>query len=339
LVLDRDGAQKFFIEEMNFFQGCASLLANNVQFGNRGIDTQQLIRNASEFLNSVRTEIERNNLGPIDQYTTFAKALTVVVGQGAIGRRIAELRNAKRDSEAKWILIVYCAEWVKTASEELAALRAGALGNPAIDAVADLNATAAAKRDAAESRELSQTAASELEQFIRDKTSVINALEKLYREKLVLDEPARYWAQIAGSRTWAWRAWLVLFALLIVGPVMPMILFWKDFADIVTHLTTSNSGPISLAGVAALSIPAFLYGWLLKNVSRMFMHHLSGADDAAHRRALCVTYLGLAANPEIKIEPQDRALILNALFRPAPNQGLEEGPPTGLLDFLKPKGG
>jgi hypothetical protein len=69
----------------------------------------------------------------------------------------------------------------------------------------------------------------------------------------------------------------------------------------------------------------------------MFIHHLNGADDAAHRRALCITYLGLAENPKLRIADQDRALILNALFRPIPSQGLEEGPPSGLLDLIKPK--
>jgi hypothetical protein len=152
VLFDREGVVQFFTEEMNFFQRCAPLLVNNVQFANRGFETQQLIRNASEFLNSARTEIGKNNLSPIDRYTTAARALTVVVGQGAIGRLITQLQNTKRDAEAKWILIVYCAEWIKSHVDELAALRAGALGNPAIGAAADLNAIAVAKKEATEAK-------------------------------------------------------------------------------------------------------------------------------------------------------------------------------------------
>jgi hypothetical protein len=230
---------------------------------------------------------------------------------------------------------IYSAAWFESA--ELAAFRAVVLGNPAIIAATDLIASAAARTEATASKRQSEAAAAGLKKFIEEKTSLIAELERLYREKLIVEEPAKYWAMVAASRTRAWRAWLSLFAVLVILPVVLIVLSWKDFAGVVKDFASPSNGPISLAGVAALTIPALLYGWLLKNVSRMFIHHLNGADDAAHRRALCVTYLGLAENPKLEIAAQDRALILNALFRPAPHQGLEEGPPSGLLDLIKPK--
>jgi len=92
-----------------------------------------------------------------------------------------------------------------------------------------------------------------------------------------------------------------------------------------------------LAGVAAVTIPALLYAWLLKNVGRVFIQNLSLADDAAHRRALVLTYLGLAENPKLEIKDQERALILNALFRPVPPHTGDDGPPSGLLELIKGK--
>jgi hypothetical protein len=92
-----------------------------------------------------------------------------------------------------------------------------------------------------------------------------------------------------------------------------------------------------IAGVAAISIPALLCAWLLKNVSRVFVQNLSFADDATYRHGLTVTYLRLAANPNLQLDAGDRTLTLNPLFRPGPNQTGEEGPPTGLVDLIKNK--
>jgi hypothetical protein len=93
----------------------------------------------------------------------------------------------------------------------------------------------------------------------------------------------------------------------------------------------------SLSGIAAVSVPALFYAWLLKNVSRVFIQNLNLADDAQHRQALALTYLGLAANPNLGVAEKDRVLILNAMFRPIPNQLAEDGPPAGLMELIRKK--
>jgi hypothetical protein len=97
------------------------------------------------------------------------------------------------------------------------------------------------------------------------------------------------------------------------------------------------NGNMSLGGIAAITIPAIFYAWLLKNLSRLFIQSHNLADDAAHRRALAMTYLGLADNQHLSVSEQERALILNALFRPIPQHGVDEGPPSGLLDLIRSK--
>jgi hypothetical protein len=74
-----------------------------------------------------------------------------------------------------------------------------------------------------------------------------------------------------------------------------------------------------------------------KTVSRIFIQTLNLADDTAHRRALAVTYLGLAENPKIQLLEAERAIVLNALFRPLPNESGDEGPPAGLMDLIRGK--
>jgi Na+/phosphate symporter len=167
--------------------------------------------------------------------------------------------------------------------------------------------------------------------------TLIDQLEDLYRKKLVIEEPANSWQKVATSKRHAWRLWLFIFAGLVVGPIAAVVYFWEPFSSAITHLTTAGTGTISLAGVAAVSLPALLYAWLLKNVSRVFIQTLNLADDAAHRRALAVTYLGLAENPKIELSEAERAIILNALFRPIPTQAGDEGPPAGLVDLIRGK--
>jgi hypothetical protein len=173
--------------------------------------------------------------------------------------------------------------------------------------------------------------------FITDKTALIDQLVELYRKKLVIEEPANSWQHVAASKRRAWRLWLLIFAGLVAGPIGAVVYFWAPFSSAVTHLTTSATGTISLAGVAAISVPALLYAWLLKNVSRIFIQTLNLADDAAHRRALAVTYLGLVENPKIKLLEAERAIVLNALFRPVPPHSGDEGPPAGLIDLIRGK--
>jgi hypothetical protein len=112
------------------------------------------------------------------------------------------------------------------------------------------------------------------------------------------------------------------------------LVWWEGIAGTITRVTTSG-GNISLGGVAAVSVPAVLYLWVLKNISRIFQQRLMLADDAGHRRLLTMTYLGLAKEPRLSITDNDRALILNALFRPIPPHAGDDGPPAGLLDLIK----
>ncbi|WP_299724686.1 hypothetical protein [Devosia sp.] len=70
-------------------------------------------------------------------------------------------------------------------------------------------------------------------------------------------------------------------------------------------------------------------------MSRLFIQNLALADDASYRRVMTMTFLGLNADKSAAITDVERALILNALFRPAPPSTSDEGPPSGLLDLIK----
>lgn len=82
------------------------------------------------------------------------------------------------------------------------------------------------------------------------------------------------------------------------------------------------------------TIPTLGYGWLLRHVSRVFVHNLNLVSDAEYREVLARTFLGLAEQKSAGVTEAERVLVLNALFRPAPPHAPEDGPPTGLLDLL-----
>jgi len=171
-----------------------------------------------------------------------------------------------------------------------------------------------------------------------EKESVFEKLEKEYKERLKIEEPAKFWETIGDERTTRWRIWLVVFSVLVAIPLIVLIWCSSEFASWVAKISSGANGAISLAGVAALTIPAILYGWLLRSVSRLFTQNLTLADDAAHRRALALTYLGLIANDKTEITKEDRLLILNALFRALPTTAPDDGPPSALVELISGKG-
>ena len=110
---------------------------------------------------------------------------------------------------------------------------------------------------------------------------------------------------------------------------------WDSVSIAVSKISGASNGGFSIAGLAVITVPALLYAWLLKNISRVFIQNLNLADDADHRRSLALTYMGLLQDEKRPATDQDRAIILNALFRPIPPQTADEGPPSGLMDLIK----
>jgi hypothetical protein len=141
---------------------------------------------------------------------------------------------------------------------------------------------------------------------------------------------------VAESKERRWKVWLGLFSLLTIAPIALIICSWSLVSpELAKLVSTGNS--FSLTGLAAIGVPALLYGWLLKNVSRVFIQQMNLADDAAHRRALTITWLGMVAEKRFEMSEQERALALNAMFRAAPSYMLDDGPPAGLMELLGKK--
>lgn len=153
-------------------------------------------------------------------------------------------------------------------------------------------------------------------------------------KRLRLEAPATYWETVgreARNRSWMW---LGGFCAAVAVPVVATICLWSPFsAALATFLGESGIG-----GGVLISFFALAYGWFLKHLSRGFVQNLQIADDAHQRRVMVMTYLGLAKESSTEISSNERALILNALFRPVPPSTADDGPPAGLLDLINKKG-
>jgi hypothetical protein len=337
--LDVPGAKEFFQKEQEFYNELGSLLQqalvlNNTNHGNSGLQ-----HGITQLLRDINRNLESGSFDKVREYMEKAKSLSVVVGQGVIGNEIRSLMKRGQNEQAKFVLLIYSGAYTdQSANSVLASYRAAAFGHPSFQGGVDVISAkqALAKASAAE-KAIDQLKQS-LSDYVKQQDAEVSRLSKRYREEIIFDGPAEFWGNTNTSKVTEWKWYLFFFSLVAVAPLAVALIFPSAVHNFVNTVTqTDAAGGISLGGVAAITVPALFYAWLLKNLSRLFIQAHNLADDAAHRRALAIMYLGLADNKDLGMSEQERALILNALFRPLPQHGADEGPPNGLLDLIRGK--
>ncbi|QIG92275.1 DUF6161 domain-containing protein [Bradyrhizobium sp. 6(2017)] len=339
IVGSKDDIVKFLNAEIAYFSKLL-ISGQQITLGGQGFGNLRLSEPAVEALTSIVRDVQANKKESLEEYVQDARARQVLIGASAVGRRVEQIK-ASSEAGAAILAAIYCTKWMHASHpagrDIIHVFRAVAFANPANFAFDDLLSASDAAAKAAEASKKSDAAAQALNQFIDDKRALIGELEDLYRNKLTIEEPARSWQTIAVKKTRIWRLWLAIFALMTVAPIFAALEYWSVVSDAIGKLTGASNGGFSISGLAAISVPALLYAWLLKNISRVFIQNLNLADDADHRRSLALTYMGLLQNEKQPATDQDRAIILNALFRPIPPQTGDEGPPAGLLDLIQKK--
>lgn len=334
---DLEELKGFFSRESQFFSSLAlldeTLVVANQNYGAVG---REIINQARTFFKAVANGSNDAILDRIDEYAKSAGDMRILVGQGHFGSRIAALCDSSR-SEALWSIALTCFDWITEPSRKIALspFRAFANVSPTREAQADLLSTAEALANAAAAAKTISEAQVELTAYLKAKTDVFDELESIYRVKLTMEEPASSWEKIASDKARVWKGWLVLFAIAVLTPLLLAWFHWEALMGTLTKLTSTGNGGFSIAGLAAVSVPALFYAWLLKNISRVFIQNLNLADDAYHRRSLALTYMGLLQDKAHPATDAERAIILNALFRPIPPQTSDEGPPSGIIELIK----
>lgn len=206
--------------------------------------------------------------------------------------------------------------------------------HPGFDAGLSLATAIGAEQEIKKTLTFAREEQDNAETFFSTKKEEIQRLHELYEQKLQLEWPSTYWRDAAKKATFSARLWLGVFGFMVLAPVI--MLFW-NFDLLASRVAgmSPESGSISLGTAALITAPIFAYGWLLKHISRGFVQNFQLAADAAHRRMMVLTYLAIAKRKYTEIGQGDRALILNALFRPAPPNTNDDGPPSGILDLIR----
>lgn len=328
---------KFFEDEIAFYRKLGPSQVN-VLFAGTNYGVVSL--NAEDELTAIMNEINKDKVEALQQYISDAGAYLVLVGASPMGQRITRL-NALDPNAARLTACVLAPKWLGVDDSNAGAIvtlfRALAFANPANFGFDNLIVATQASEISQEARDESRASAGKLEIYIAEKTALFATLEDLYRKQLTLQEPAVSWENVARRKTRIWGCWLFVFAAMVIAPIVAALWSWEQVSVAVAKVTSASNGGFSISGLAIITVPALFYAWLLKNISRVFIQNLNLADDAAHRRSLALTYMGLLQDEKHPASDQDRAIILNALFRPVPPQTNDEGPPAGLIDLIQKK--
>jgi hypothetical protein len=174
------------------------------------------------------------------------------------------------------------------------------------------------------------------------------AFKKAAEERAGQSQSRQHWSRrvMINSVGFGISLGLILFFLIVV-PILgflysPDILqFLKSVSgEINSELGASpNAAQVTMAAVNRLLLigaPVALYFWLVRILVRYNSMALAMMDDAHQRRTMIDTYIHLIEHQVARTE--DRAILLNAIFRASPGQGNDVEPPSfvDLIDRLKP---
>lgn len=157
-------------------------------------------------------------------------------------------------------------------------------------------------------------------------------MSRLYREKLRLEAPSEYWRDVAKLETAKPTFFQIAsLALLAVG----IICFGVYLLEGLPGLPRDAAGVPVLAGLAVVSLLAVMFFWVVRILTRAQNRHAQLADDARLREVMVSTYLALAKDNPEEAKPEQRLLVLQALFRPYQTAGSGPEPqPTSLVEVL-----
>ncbi len=160
----------------------------------------------------------------------------------------------------------------------------------------------------------------------------LTALENTYHKKLQLEAPATYWRNRKRGHL---AVTAIAATIFLLGIFLALEYGVSHGKTLISILPRDNAGNIGLGAIAVLTIPAAAVAWALRIFTRLFSHNLNMATDAAQRQTMITTFLALTNDPKANLGPDERILILNALFRPSENTGSPDAPPPNLLDLAK----
>jgi len=108
-------------------------------------------------------------------------------------------------------------------------------------------------------------------------------------------------------------------------------------AGIPAEATGTQLTVATISRLVVITFPLAMYFWVIRLVVRFNARSLTLHDDARQRQTMMDTYFILIERQAASAE--ERALILNALFRPAPGHGADSVEPPNFTEIIGKAGG
>lgn len=172
----------------------------------------------------------------------------------------------------------------------------------------------------------------------------VKSFAKAVREELQIDSTKRLWKNRAWWSTISFSASAILIVVAIAAPILAAyfstdwIVAWLRHvgeaasAGLPESATNAQLATATISRLVIITIPIALYFWAVKLLVRFNNRSLMLMDDARQRETMMDVYFHLIEKNGAT--PEERALVLNALFRPAPGQGVDNIEPPNFVDLL-----
>jgi len=191
------------------------------------------------------------------------------------------------------------------------------------------------------------TAKNALEQQLKDSTSDIESrqalyesirqrlleLETLYREKLHLQAPVEYWTQRSDFYTKQAHTSIRYFLLACFLPVAAILSVWGLW--IYPKLESIQTPQLYVLSLPLLFLSAIAF-FIIRGSYKLMMSNYHLAGDASEKATMAQTFLALLGEKDVAMSKEDRAFLLQAIFRNSVT-GLvgNEEPPNTLSGFAE----
>jgi hypothetical protein len=162
-----------------------------------------------------------------------------------------------------------------------------------------------------ENSEWVKKSAGAYEDFVRTKTSELNALDTTYREKLRLEAPVKYWQDRGTSYRRRGHWWLSGLCVVVVLIMALLTIFLYEVPEAFHHRLFSGE-PEAIKGIIVLAAIFSFGAYVARVFARMTFSSFHIERDAEEREQLTLVYLALTK--EGKLTEKDREIILQALF-------------------------
>jgi hypothetical protein len=152
----------------------------------------------------------------------------------------------------------------------------------------------------------------DFESFTTESYNHVADLEKTYKEKLKLEEPAKYWADRASNlkrQGWITLLILIFFVLIVVSSLGKLL--WNTPEQIYTSFFDDDKSAAIRWSIIYVTFISFM-AFCIKAISKVMFSSFHLARDSEERHTLTYFYLSLLK--DASVDEKDKQLIMQSLF-------------------------